>query len=63
MLNYFKQGNAHLAIVAYNPQEMVEEANLMFEAIKKGTDTDIKTHSHEVIGILSLERVLEAILN
>ena len=63
MLNYFKQGNAHLAIVAQNPQKMVEEANKMFEAIKKDMDAHLSICQHEVIGILSLERVLEAILN
>ena len=38
MLNIFKEGTAHLAIVVQNPEQMVNEANIVIEAIKQGTD-------------------------
>ena len=34
MLNIFKEGTAHLAIVCLDPQRMVEEANIVLDAIK-----------------------------
>lgn len=38
MLNIFKSGNTHMAIVCSDPSLMVEEADKVLDAIKKGTD-------------------------
>ena len=38
LLNIFKEGTAHLAIVVENPRQIVEETDLILEAIKQGTD-------------------------
>lgn len=42
---------------------MVEEADKVLEAIKKGTDMQLSIGHHEIIGITTLEKVLEEILN
>jgi predicted aconitase with swiveling domain len=38
MLNVFKDGKAHLAIVCQEPSRLVEEANIIIDAIKQGKD-------------------------
>jgi hypothetical protein len=38
MLNTFKSGSTHMAIVCNDPALMVEEADKVLDAIKKGTD-------------------------
>jgi len=38
MLNIFKEGTAHLAIVCNDPERLVDEANEILEAIKIGKD-------------------------
>lgn len=63
MLNIFKKGSAHLAIVCEDSQKMVYEADLLNEAIKKGTDQQLSTSRHNVIGITTLEKIIEQILS
>ncbi len=38
MLNTFKSGSTHMAIVCNDPQQMVDEADKVLDAIKRGTD-------------------------
>jgi hypothetical protein len=38
MLNIFKEGSAHLAIVCDDPERLVEETNILLDAIKQGND-------------------------
>ena len=42
---------------------MVDEANTVLYAIKEGTDMQLSVSKHEIIGITTLEKVLEEILN
>jgi CBS domain containing-hemolysin-like protein len=63
MLNTFKSGSTHMAIVCNDPALMVEEADKVLEAIKRGTDMQLSIGHHEILGITTLEKVLEEILN
>lgn len=59
MLNIFKEGTAHLAIVIENPKRIVEETNIVLEAIKQGTDMQLSIGRHNIIGITTLEKIIE----
>lgn len=59
MLNIFKEGTAHLAIVVEDPQVIVEETNLLLEAIKQGKDEQLSLNTHEIYGIITLEKIIE----
>jgi hypothetical protein len=63
MLNIFKKGSAHLAIVCEDSEKMVYEADLLNAAIQKGTDQQLSTSHHNVIGITTLEKIIEQILS
>lgn len=64
MLNIFKEGSAHLAIVCDDPERIVDETNLVLEAIKSGTDQQLSVGgSHNIIGITTLEKIIEQILS
>lgn len=52
-----------MAIVCNDPALMVEEADKVLEAIKRGTDMQLSITHHEILGITTLEKVLEEILN
>ena len=63
MLNIFKEGTAHLAIVVLNPKQIVDETNLVLEAIKLDNDMQLSTSTqHQIIGITTLEKIIEQIL-
>jgi len=63
MLNIFKEGSAHLAIVCEDPERLVDEANIILEAIKIGKDEQLSVTSHNIIGITTLEKIIEQIIN
>ena len=43
MLNIFKQGTAHLAIVVEDPQHLVKETEALRETMRQGTDRQVST--------------------
>lgn len=62
ILGEFQQGNAHMAIVCEDAQSMAEEANMILEAIKNEGDEGVSTTAQQVLGITTLEKVIEAIM-
>jgi methylphosphotriester-DNA--protein-cysteine methyltransferase len=66
MLNIFKQGTAHLAIVVENPKTMVTDTEALTESLRQGTDMQMaasQTLDHGVMGITTLEKIIEKILS
>ena len=66
LLDIFKKGSGHLAIVVENPQKIIEEANAIVEAIKNGTDQQMAestSFDYSVRGITTLEKIIEQILS
>lgn len=64
MLNIFKQGTAHLAIVVEDPQSLVAETDVILDAMKLGTDMQLApSQRHSVMGITTLEKIIEFILS
>lgn len=41
----------------------MEEADKVLDAIKRGTDMQLSVGHHDILGITTLEKVLEEILN
>jgi hypothetical protein len=63
MLSIFKEGSAHLAVVCEDPQRLVNDANIVLEAIKQGKDQQLAITTHNIIGITTLEKIIEQIIN
>ncbi|CDW80843.1 UNKNOWN [Stylonychia lemnae] len=63
MLNIFKEGSAHLAVVCQDPERLVDEANDLLEAIKQGRDQQVSVTSHQILGITTLEKIIEQIIS
>eukprot|EP00347_Sterkiella_histriomuscorum_P014098 403362175 len=63
MLNIFKEGTAHLAIVCNDPQSLVNETNLILDAIKQQKDQQLSVQQHSIIGITTLEKIIEEIIS
>jgi metal transporter CNNM len=77
ILNLFKSGYSHLAIVAENPESLMEEAQSVLEVLNE-TSEEVKKEkmkrleelvdsvhvmNHQVFGIITLENILESIFN
>mmetsp|Transcript_36977 Transcript_36977/g.35686 ORF Transcript_36977/g.35686 Transcript_36977/m.35686 type:complete len:81 (+) Transcript_36977:1152-1394(+) len=52
-----------MAIVCKFPKLITEEAEKVLEAINQGRDQQLSVGSHDILGITTLEKVLEEILN
>lgn len=64
VLNIFKSGSAHMAVVCTNPQRLAEDSQRALDAIREDNEEKLeRVEECGVIGITTLEKVLEDILN
>jgi len=60
MLNIFKKGTAHLAIVVEDPQTIDRDTQAILQAMHRGEDMQLAaSFRHGVIGITTLEKIVE----
>ena len=64
MLNIFKKGTGHLAIVVEDPHTINQDAQSILQAMQRGGDMQLSASFHHgVIGITTLEKIVEQILS